>query len=80
MLKPDSSEYPVLLFSHYVLLTLSSIIVSDSVMSVLCAPMDCSLPGHGVLQARILEWVAISFSRVYPKTNELQDCQRGSWG
>ena len=29
-------------------------------------PMDCSPPGslvHGVLQARILEWVAISFSR-----------------
>ena len=29
-------------------------------------PVDCSLPGssiHGVLQARILEWVAISFSR-----------------
>ena len=32
----------------------------------LCHPMDCSLPGspvHGILQARILEWVAISFSR-----------------
>ena len=32
----------------------------------LCGPMDCSLPGssvHGILQARILEWVAISFSR-----------------
>ena len=32
----------------------------------LCDPMDCSLPGssvHGVLQARILEWVAISLSR-----------------
>ena len=32
----------------------------------LCDRMDCSLPGssvHGVLQARILEWVAISFSR-----------------
>ena len=32
----------------------------------LCDPMDCSLPGssvHGILQARILEWVAISFSR-----------------
>ena len=31
----------------------------------LCDPMDCSLPGssvHGILQARILEWVAISFS------------------
>ena len=29
-------------------------------------PMDCSLPGssvHGILQARILECVAISFSR-----------------
>ena len=32
----------------------------------LCDPMDCSLPGssvQGILQARILEWVAISFSR-----------------
>ena len=32
----------------------------------LCDTMDCSLPGssvHGVLQARILEWVAISSSR-----------------
>ena len=29
-------------------------------------PMDCSPPGssvHGIFQARILEWVAISFSR-----------------
>jgi len=29
-------------------------------------PMDCSLPGsfvHGILQARILEWVVIPFSR-----------------
>ena len=28
-------------------------------------PMDCSLPGssaHGIFQARVLEWVAISFS------------------
>ena len=32
----------------------------------LCDPMDCSLPGssiHGIFQARILEWVDISFSR-----------------
>ena len=32
----------------------------------LCNPMGCGLPGssvHGILQARILEWVAISFSR-----------------
>ena len=32
-----------------------------------CDPMDCSLPGssvHGIFQARVLEWVAISFSRI----------------
>ena len=32
----------------------------------LCNPMDCSLPGfsvHGIFQARVPEWVAISFSR-----------------
>ena len=32
----------------------------------LCDPVGCSLPSssvHGILQARILEWVAISFSR-----------------
>ena len=29
-------------------------------------PMDCSLPGssaHGIFQARMLEWVAVAFSR-----------------
>ena len=32
----------------------------------LCGPVDCSPPGssvHGILQARILEWAAISFFR-----------------
>ena len=31
-----------------------------------CNPTDCSLPGssvHGISQARIMEWVAMSFSR-----------------
>ena len=35
--------------------------------STLCNPIDCCPPGssvHGILQARILEWVAIPFSRV----------------
>ena len=36
----------------------------------LCDPMDCNPPGssvHGILQARILEWVAISFCRgIFP--------------
>ena len=32
----------------------------------LCDPVDCSLPGssvHEISQARILEWIAIAFSR-----------------
>ena len=36
-------------------------------------PMDCSPPGssvHGILQARILEWVAISFFR---ESSQLRD-------
>ena len=40
------------------------VIVTQS-CPTLCDPMDWSLPGssvHGILQARILEWVAISFS------------------
>ena len=31
-------------------------------------PMNCSLPGssvHGIFQARVLEWVAIAFSKVF---------------
>ena len=47
----------------------------------LCDPMDCSLPGsslHGILQARVLEWVAIAFSRgssrprIEPESPEFQ--------
>ena len=41
-------------------------VLSHSVMPSLCDPMDSSPPGssvHGIVQARILEWVAISFSR-----------------
>ena len=42
--------------------------------STLCDPLNCSPPDpsvHGILQARILEWIAISFStftqEAYPK-------------
>jgi len=44
--------------------------VKESVVAqscpTLCNPMDCSPPGFsvpGILQARILEWIAIPFSR-----------------
>ena len=41
----------------------------------LCVPMDCSPPGssvHGTFQARILEWVAISYSRDLPDLSRHQ--------
>ena len=41
--------------------------------STLCNPMDYSPPGtsvHGILQARILEWVAMSFSRGSPQPRD----------
>ena len=41
------------------------VLVTQSCLT-LCDPMDCSPPGssvHGILQARILGWVAIPFSR-----------------
>ena len=37
----------------------------------LCDPMDCSLPGssvHGIFQAIVVEWIAISFSKGSPES------------
>ena len=53
--------------------------VTHSVMSAVFYPMNCSPPGysvHGILQARILEWVAIPFSRVssQPRNRTLVSC------
>ena len=39
----------------------------------LCDPMDCSPPCssiHGIFQARVVEWVAISFSRGYSRPRD----------
>ena len=48
----------------------------------LCNPMDCSLPGssvHGILQARVLEWGAIAFSRKIQNANTMRymETERG---
>ena len=40
----------------------------------LCKPIDCSLPGssvHGIFQAVVLEWIAISFSNMKALWNQL---------
>ena len=52
--------------SHVFLKKNSMYMLSHSAVSNSCDPIDCSLPGspvHGILQARILEQVAISFSK-----------------
>ena len=41
-------------------------VLVPQVCPTLCNPVDCSPPGssvHGIFQARILEWVAIAFSK-----------------
>ena len=49
-----------------ILPTVSVCVLSQFSRDQLCDPMGCSLPGssvHGILQARILKWVAMSSSR-----------------
>ena len=50
----------------------------------LCDPTDCGSPGssdHGILQARILEWVAISSSRgsSWPRDQAQDSCHLLHW-
>ena len=50
---------------EFTIMTVSESEVAQS-CPTLCDPMDSSQPGssvHGIFQTRILEWVAISFSR-----------------
>ena len=40
---------------------------------ILCDPMDCSPPGssvHGLVQARVLEWAALSYSRGFSRARD----------
>ena len=51
----------------------------------LCDPVDCSIPGssvHGILHARVLEWVAMTYPRIFPTQGPNQvSCVAGvDWG
>ena len=62
-LSPEGMQLQTQAWAIY---SLNRLLCVCSVMSCVCNPMDCSPPGssvHGISQARILEWVAISFSR-----------------
>ena len=53
----------IIMFSFNLFITIAVVFKSRP---TLCNPVDCSPPDssvHGISQARILEWVAISFSR-----------------
>ena len=54
----------LLLFSQLICKLREGSLKSES-CPTLCDPMDWGLPGsiHGIFQERILEWIAISFSR-----------------
>ena len=55
----------IIFFKLYKLFILYCVLVVQS-CPTLCDPMDCSLPdfyAHGILQARILDWIAIPFTR-----------------
>ena len=57
--------FPFLLITEALFLLLAAAAKSLQSCPTLCDPIDCSPPGSpvpGILQARTLEWVAISFS------------------
>ena len=52
------------------------VVVRAQLCSTICDPMDCSPPGasvHGIIQARMLEWVAFPPPGVFP-TQRLNPC------
>ena len=68
--------------SNCVLKSEKAKVLVDQLCASLCDPMDCSLSGssaHGILQEKILEWVAIPFLRgsseagIKPGSPTLQD-------
>ena len=69
----SSAHVPaVCLGGHYVFSSVDQsptylvVVLVAQLCPALCDPMDCSPPGsvvHGILQGRVLEWVAIPFSR-----------------
>ena len=66
-------------------LQINQVLVTQSFLT-LCDPMDCNPPGssvHEILQARILQWVAIYFSTKESKAeskNEHNVCKVGGGG
>ena len=66
--------WKILFFSSTTLLLPTHLPPPSCTHAQSCNPMDCSPPGsslHGLCQARILEWVAISFSKLWKILKEM---------
>ena len=66
-------ESSLLVLNHILLLEQKLTSLAQSCLT-LCDPMDYNVTGssvQGILQARILEWVAISFSRGASQSRDL---------
>ena len=64
---PPMEEF-FLFFNLFLKLKYVCVLVAQLCLT-LCNPMNCSPPGfsvHGILQARILEWIAIPFPEDLP--------------
>ena len=64
---------------HFILTAAAAAAKSLQLCLILCDPIDGSLPGSpvsGILQARTLEWVAISFSNVWKWKVKVQSLSR----
>ena len=72
---PDlpSSSFLICLSPWFLICLEQASKLSCSAMFDFCDPLNCSPPGssvHGIFQARILEWVAISFPKGSSQTRD----------
>ena len=77
--KPRTFFFFMILQSKYLNYASTAAAAAKSLQScpTLCDPIDGSPPGSsisGILQAKILEWVVISFSNACMHTKSLQSC------
>ena len=77
---PHPRIEPTSLESHYCHLVIGLLCCAVSQLCLtLCDPMDCSPPGssiHGLLQVRVLKWVAFPF---YRESSQLRERTQVSW-
>ena len=70
---------PLFIAALFTIAKTCACVLRPQLCPTLCNPIDCSPPGstvHGIFQARILEWIAISYSRgsSRPKDRTLIPC------